>query len=268
MEDPRTNRSDSVLRRHGRWAAPLVAAPLLFLGGSAALSAMTRQDVLGARQALAVLGVTAAVLGGTITLLVLALVKGSRTFREHRRHRPVERGRTTVGEQPRASAMARAQPGAPRRQQPPPADPGRWPLAHLRLLHHDGRLPGASGLGTGLPVRSVTAVAPHRQPRTVRRRDDPLPDAWRARAARAPRRGAAGDLPLTSFSSRSSRLLQWQAAQQTVPSIVSRDSSDLLNRAPSLLPWAAPAGGIDPVRFHGRGSQPQRGAGVTIAGWK
>lgn len=87
MEDPRAAARAGRVRRHARWVVPLVAAPAVFLACVLALDALNRHELYHGAWAFLVLLVVAVAFLGPVALLAVAIAKGARTFREHRRSR-------------------------------------------------------------------------------------------------------------------------------------------------------------------------------------
>ena len=85
MEDPRTAPKAGAVRRHVRWAVPLVLAPIAYVGCMAGIAALDRGEQTDSSTLLVMLLLLLGAVVAPISLVVLAVVKASATYRDHRR---------------------------------------------------------------------------------------------------------------------------------------------------------------------------------------
>lgn len=85
MEDPRTTTKAGAVRRHARWIVPLLLAPAAFFGCVAGISALNEKESLEGWWPLVALLLLAGLFLAPLVLVVVAIVKGNATYRDHRR---------------------------------------------------------------------------------------------------------------------------------------------------------------------------------------
>ena len=85
FDDPRGVPKASPIRRHARWIAPLLLAPIVFYGCVLGLSYLNERETLEGWSLLAALVLLAGIFVAPIVLVVVSIVKGGATYRDHRR---------------------------------------------------------------------------------------------------------------------------------------------------------------------------------------
>lgn len=85
MDDPRTAPTAGAVRRHVRWVMPLVLAPVAYIGCMAGFSTLEREGPTDGSTLLVMLLLLLGAVVAPIALVVIAIVKASATYREHRR---------------------------------------------------------------------------------------------------------------------------------------------------------------------------------------
>lgn len=85
MDDPRGMAKAAPFRRHARWIVPLLLAPIAFYACALGLSRLSERESVEGWWILAAMALFVGLFVAPIVLVVVSIVKGSATYRDHRR---------------------------------------------------------------------------------------------------------------------------------------------------------------------------------------